>query len=98
MDNDAHEYGTRPLTEKEEALTGLLRRGARDLLKQAVEAVLHAFLDDQNDQADHRVPDSRRAVVRKGHQPEGTIQIRIGDLPVRLSKTQDCLEPACAST
>lgn len=86
MENDTHDSTTRPATETDDPLTTLLRRGARDLLRQAVETELQAFLDDH---AEDRLPDGRRAVVRNGHQPERTIQTGIGDVPVRLPKTRD---------
>lgn len=71
MEHDTHEPETRPATEVDDPLTDLLRRGARDLLKQAVEAELQSFLDDT---ADRRLPDGRQAVVRNGHPPERTLQ------------------------
>lgn len=86
MDEDTHDNATKPATELSDPLTQLLRRGARDLLKQAVESELQAFLSDY---AEHRLPDGRHAVVRNGHQPERTIQTGIGDVPVRLPKTRD---------
>ena len=73
-------------------LTEPLRRGARDLLRQAVQTELQAFLDDH---ADHRLPDGRRAVVRNGHQPERSVQTGIGDVPVRLPKTRDRSGTGC---
>ena len=86
MDNDTHDSTPRPASEPTDPLTELLRRGARELLRQAVETELQAFLDDH---VDHRLPDGRRAVVRNGHQPECTIQTGIGDVAVRLPKTRD---------
>ncbi|PYG04533.1 hypothetical protein D893_00331, partial [Thioalkalivibrio sp. ALE21] len=43
----------------EDPLTELLRRGARDLIKQAVEAELQTFMETY---AEDRLPDGRRAV------------------------------------
>ncbi|HET7314490.1 MAG TPA: IS256 family transposase, partial [Salinisphaera sp.] len=43
MDYDTHEPETRPATDVDDPLTDLLRRGARDLLRQAVEAELQTF-------------------------------------------------------
>ncbi|ROO26136.1 transposase [Salinisphaera japonica YTM-1] len=86
MEYDTHEPEPRPATGVDDPLTDLLRRGARDLLKQAVEAELQTFLDDT---ADRRLPDGRQAVVRNGHQPERTLQTGIDDVPVRLPKTRD---------
>lgn len=86
MDNDTHECDAGPVPETGDALTEVLRRGARDLLKQAVEAELRAFLDDH---AEHRLDDGRRAVVRNGYQPERRVQTGIGDVPVQVPKTRD---------
>jgi len=57
-------------------LTALLGCGARDLIKQAVEAELQAFLDDHGDR---ELADGGQAVVRNGHQPECSVQTGIGD-------------------
>ena len=86
MNNDTHECDAGPVPETGDALTEVLRRGARDLLKQAVEAELRAFLDDH---AEHTLDDGRRAVVRNGYQPERRVQTGIGDVPVQVPKTRD---------
>ncbi|WP_198004669.1 transposase, partial [Thioalkalivibrio sp. ALE20] len=70
----------------EDPLTDLLRRGARDLIKQAVEAELQTFMERY---AEDRLPDGRRAVVRNGYQPERRVQTGIGDVPVQVPKTRD---------
>lgn len=86
MDKDTHDDSTAPATGVDDPLTELLRRGARDLLKQAVEAELHTFLEEF---ADHRLANGCRAVVRNGHQPERTIQTGLGEVVVQLPKTRD---------
>jgi len=86
MDHDTHEFPDSPDDATEDPLTELLRRGARDLLKQAVEAELQSFLDSH---ADHRLDDGRRAVVRNGYQPERTVQTGIGDVAVQVPRTRD---------
>jgi len=86
MDNDTDQAGSGPVPETGDALTEVLRRGARDLLKQAVEAELRGFLDEH---AEHTLDDGRRAVVRNGYQPERTVQTGIGDVPVQVPKTRD---------
>ena len=70
----------------EDPLTDLLRRGARDLIKQAVEAELQTFMETY---AADRLPDGRRTVVRNGYQPERRVQTGIGDVPVQVPKTRD---------
>ena len=67
-------------------LTELLRRGARDLIAQAVESELQALLDEH---AQQRLPDGRQAVVRNGYLPERTIQTGIGDVEVKVPKVRD---------
>lgn len=67
-------------------MTELLRRGARDLIKQAVEAKLASFLDPYRDV---QLPDRRQAVVRNGYQPERTVQTGIGEVPVQMPKVRD---------
>lgn len=86
MDNDTHESETRPKTGIDEPLTDLLRCGARDLLKQVVEAGLQSVLDDI---ASHRLPDDRQAVVPNAHQLERRIQTGIVDVLVGQPKTRD---------
>ena len=86
MDHDTHGRSTAPDPESADPLTELLRRGARDLLRQAVEAELQVFLGDH---ADYTLDDGRRAVVRNGYQPARTVQTGIGDVDVQLPKTRD---------
>ena len=62
-----------------EPLTDLLRQGARDLIAQAVEAGLNAFLMTHADQTDAA---GRRRLVRHGHLPERGVQTGIGAVPV----------------
>ena len=64
-------------------LTEVLRRGARELVSQAVEAELTELLAGY---ADRRLADGRSAVVRNGYQPEREIVTGIGSLPVRIPR------------
>lgn len=66
-------------------LSDLLRDGAQQMIKQAVQAELDTFLNTHED------TDSagRRAVVRNGYQPEREILTGLGPLPVALPKTRD---------
>lgn len=70
----------------QDPLTDLLRSGARDLIKQAVEAELASMLSEYKDQ---KLPDGRQIVVRNGYLPERTIQTGIGDVEVQLPKVRD---------
>ena len=66
-------------------LADLLRRGARQLIAQAVEAELNAFL------AAHGETDAagRKRLVRHGHLPEREVQTGIGAVPVRVPRVRD---------
>ena len=75
-----------PIPATKDALTELLREGARRLLAEAVEAEVAAWID-----AHASIKDSagRRQVVRNGHLPERTIQTGIGDLDVKQPRVHD---------
>ena len=67
-------------------LTDLLRQGARDLIAQAVEAELNAFLTAHADQTDAA---GRRRLVRHGHLPEREVQTGIGAVSVQVPRVRD---------
>ena len=67
-------------------LTDLLRQGARDLIAQAVEAELNAFLAAHSGQTD---ADGRRRLVRHGHLPEREVQTGIGAIAVKVPRVRD---------
>jgi len=67
-------------------LTDLLRQGARDLIAQAVEAELNAFLTAHADQTD---ASGRRRLVRHGHLPEREVQTGIGAVSVKVPRVRD---------
>jgi putative transposase len=69
-----------------DALTEVLRNGARALLAQAVEAELSAWLESH---ADKRTANGRRRVVRHGHLPEREIMTGIGPVTVRCPRVRD---------
>ena len=64
-------------------LTDLLRRGAQELIQQAVEAELSEFMARFESR---RLDDGRAAVVRNGYQPERPIQTGIGPVTVKIPK------------
>ena len=70
----------------EDPLTEVLRTGARQLLRHAVEAEVAALLAAY---ADHRTETGRRRLVRHGHGPEREIVTGIGPVPVRRPKVRD---------
>ncbi len=69
-----------------DALTEVLRSGARELLQQAVEAEVAEFVACHRELKDER---ERQRVVRNGYQPERTIQTGIGDVPVKAPRVRD---------
>ena len=75
-----------PEDRAQDPLTDLLRSGARDLIKQAVEAELATMLSEYKD---HKLPDGRQTVVRNGYLPERTVQTGIGDVEVKVPKVRD---------
>jgi transposase-like protein len=70
----------------EDALTEVLRLGAKELLQQAVEAevaeAIAQFAALKDEQGRHRV-------VRNGYLPERSIQTGIGEVPVRAPRVRD---------
>jgi len=75
-----------PVEKVHDPLTELLRNGARDLIRQAVEAELSTLLSQH---ADLKLLDGRQAVVRNGYLPERKIQTGIGDVMVKMPKVRD---------
>lgn len=69
-----------------DALSELVRTGARQIIAQAVEAELQEFLGQYVDQRDEQ---GRQVVVRNGYLPERTIQTGVGDVAVKVPKVRD---------
>jgi putative transposase len=67
-------------------LTEVLRKGARELLAQAVEQEVHEWLGARVDLIDDQ---GHRLVVRNGHLPERTILTGIGPVAVRQPRVHD---------
>jgi len=66
-------------------LTALLRKGARQLIEQAVEAEVRVLLGQYHDQ---RTEDGKAAVVRNGYLPERHVQTGLGPVSVRIPKVR----------
>ena len=66
-------------------LTDLLKKGARQLLQQAIEAELQELLSTH---ADRRMEDGRAGVVRNGYLPERQIQTGIGPVTVEIPRVR----------
>jgi putative transposase len=73
-------------SEVRDALTEVLREGARTLLAQAIEAEVTEFLMRHGDQRDAV---GRLRLVRNGYLPERTIQTSLGDVPVQAPRVRD---------
>ena len=69
-----------------DALTEVLRAGARRLLAQAIETEVVEFLGQHRDKLD---PGGRGRIVRNGYLPARTIQTGIGDVPVKVPRIRD---------
>ena len=72
--------------EVRDALTEVLREGARTLLAQAIEAEVAEFLAGH---ADKRDAAGRSRLVRNGHLPERVVQTGIGAVPVKAPRVRD---------
>ena len=72
--------------EVRDALTEVLREGARTLLAQAIEAEVAEFLTRHGNQRDAA---GRLRLVRNGYLPERTIQTGLGDVPVQAPRVRD---------
>ena len=69
-----------------DALTQLVRQGARQIIAQAVEAEITEFLSQYADLKDES---GRQGVVRNGYLPLRTITTGVGEVEVRVPKTRD---------
>jgi len=68
-----------------DALTELLRSGARQLITEAVEVELNQLLSEFNE----LLPDGKRRVVRNGYLPERDIMTGLGAIGVQLPRVRD---------
>jgi putative transposase len=69
-----------------DALTELVRQGARKIIAQAIEAELAEFLEAYHDLKDEQ---GRKAVVRNGYLPQRTVMTGIGEVEVEVPKVRD---------
>jgi transposase-like protein len=80
-----------PLDSEKDVLTAVLRRGAAQLLTQAIQAEVAAYLDSH---AHLRDEAGRQQVVRNGSLPQRTILTGIGPVEVKQPRVQDPRPPA----
>ena len=69
-----------------DALTDVLREGARQMLAAAVDAEVLAFLSQHKSLSDAH---GRQRVVRNGYLPKRTIQTGLGDIVVQAPRVRD---------
>ena len=69
-----------------DALTSLLRSGARELITKAVQTELAEFLSQYQDMTDS---EGRPLVVRNGYLPQREIMTGIGPVDIKIPKTRD---------
>ena len=69
-----------------DVLEALARKGARQLLAQAMEAEVSEFVEKHRTVTDE---DGRRLVVRNGHLPERELVTGIGPLKIRQPRVDD---------
>ncbi|QZZ19890.1 IS256 family transposase [Leptothermofonsia sichuanensis E412] len=69
-----------------DALTELVRNGARQIIAEVVEAELQEFLAQYKDLKDEQ---GRKAVVRNGYLPERTIVTGVGEVEIQVPKVRD---------
>jgi transposase-like protein len=69
-----------------DALSDLVRKGARHIIAQAVEAELKEFLAQYQCLKDDQ---GRQAVVRNGYLPERTIMTGVGEVEIQVPKVRD---------
>ena len=72
--------------ENADVLTSLLRSGARELIKKAVQSELSEFLSQYQDMTDS---EGRPLVVRNGYLPQREIMTGLGPVDIKVPKTRD---------
>jgi len=89
--NDATTNATAlPLAPEKDVLTEVLRQGATQLLAQAIQAEVAAYLDAHSDVRDSA---GRQQVVRNGYLPQRTILTGLGPVEVKQPRVQERRPP-----
>ena len=76
-----------------DALSDLVRQGARQIIAQAVEAELNEFLSQYQGLRDES---GRQGIVRNGYLPARTITTGVGEVDVQVPKSE--IAPAAVSS
>jgi putative transposase len=69
-----------------DALSDLLRRGAQQIVAQAIEAELNEFLNTYRDLKDEQ---GRQSVVRNGYLPARSVTTGVGEVVIQVPKVRD---------
>src|SRR5262245_27978680 len=75
-----------PLVTEKDVLTEVLRQGATQLLAQAIQAEVAAYLEARSDLRDEA---GRHQVVRNGYLPQRTLLTGVGPVEVKQPRVQD---------
>jgi len=70
----------------DDPITDILRKGARQLLAQALESEIDLFISQFAEMRDEQ---GRQRIVRNGYRPQRDIQSGIGPVPVRAPRVRD---------
>jgi putative transposase len=84
--NKVHSIESHGLGPVHDALTAIIRKGARDLVEQALQAEVEVMLAELSDLMDER---GRRRIVRNGYLPEREIQTGVGAVAVKVPRVKD---------
>lgn len=76
----------RPGSFIDDALTEILREGARKLLSEALKGEIEEFLSEYQEL---RRKNGARRITKNGHLPEREIQTGIGVVPVKVPRSRD---------
>ena len=82
----SHIGSSRPEEKPKDVMTEVLRKGCRQILKDALELEIAEFLEQYREL---RTNDGRQRIVRNGHHQERMIQTGIGDVPARVPRGRD---------
>ena len=86
MNKDNSQLIEFPDESTKDILTGILKTGARRLLRQAVEFEVEEWIEARKMEVDE---DGRRQVVRNGHMPERSVLTGLGEVPVKKPRVRD---------
>lgn len=90
MNKDSIDIVEFPAGGSRDVLTEVLRKGARRLLADAVEAEVERWLEERKEVVDEK---GRKQVVRNGYQPERTVLTSIGPIEVEKPRVRDRRPP-----